>query len=93
MDPVRTCIGCRSRANKAGLIRVAINGSELVIDHRGCMPGRGVWLHPTASCIETALERRQFRRAFRSGAVNEHAVHEYLKQVKVKVVDRTMDQS
>ncbi|WP_309065209.1 YlxR family protein [Microbacterium sp.] len=68
MDPVRTCVGCRGRAPRAALIRVAVQNGELVFDERAVLPGRGAWLHPTSECLDTALRRRAFARALRVAA-------------------------
>lgn len=65
MEPVRTCIGCRSRAPKSALLRIVARGSELVPDETGTLPGRGAWLHPTAACLQDAEKRRAFGRALR----------------------------
>ncbi|GAA4741108.1 YlxR family protein [Gordonia alkaliphila] len=48
------------------LVRVAVNAKpELVIDHRKNLPGRGAWLHPSESCVTTAVRRRAFGPALR----------------------------
>ncbi|MEJ1088805.1 YlxR family protein [Microbacterium sp. Mu-80] len=65
MEPVRTCVGCRDRASRSALIRVAVQNGELVFDERAVLPGRGAWLHPTSDCLEAALRRRAFARALR----------------------------
>jgi hypothetical protein len=65
MEPVRTCIGCRSRAARSSLLRVVAEKSELVVDDTATLSGRGAWLHPTASCFQEALKRRAFGRALR----------------------------
>jgi uncharacterized protein len=66
MEPVRTCVGCRTRAPRSALLRVVARGSDLVPDPRAAMPGRGAWLHPTPECVETAIRRRAFVRALRA---------------------------
>ena len=67
---VRTCIGCRERAEKLELLRVVVGdrgaGREVVPDPAGRAPGRGAHLHPTTECLELALRRRAFPRALRS---------------------------
>jgi uncharacterized protein len=67
---VRTCIGCRERAEKIELLRVVVGdrgaGREVVPDPTGRAPGRGAHLHPTTECLELALRRRAFLRALRS---------------------------
>ena len=65
MEPVRTCIGCRSRAPRSSLLRIVARESELVVDETATLPGRGAWLHPTASCLQDALRRRAFGRSLR----------------------------
>ncbi|WP_460776355.1 YlxR family protein [Microbacterium sp. GXF7504] len=68
MEPVRTCVGCRTRAPRSDLLRVVVQGQELVIDERAVLPGRGAWVHPTSECMDTALRRRAFVRALRVSA-------------------------
>jgi predicted RNA-binding protein YlxR (DUF448 family) len=67
---VRTCIGCRERAEKLELLRVVVGdrgaGREVVPDPAGRAPGRGAHLHPTTDCLELARRRRAFPRALRS---------------------------
>jgi predicted RNA-binding protein YlxR (DUF448 family) len=67
---VRTCIGCRERAEKHELLRVVVGdrgaGREVVPDPAGRAPGRGAHLHPSPECLELALRRRAFARALHS---------------------------
>jgi len=65
MEPVRTCIGCRSRATRSSLMRVVVQDSRVIIDDSGAGPGRGAWLHPRHECYQLALRRRAFGRALR----------------------------
>lgn len=65
MEPVRTCIGCRSRAPRSSLLRVVAHDSVILVDESAVMPGRGAWLHPSAECIRKALQRKAFGRALR----------------------------
>ncbi|MET0953899.1 MAG: YlxR family protein [Aeromicrobium sp.] len=68
-EVVRTCIGCRHRADKTTLVRVvAVQESTTVVvtpDPRGTLPGRGAHLHPEARCLELATRRKAFGRALR----------------------------
>ncbi|MDN4479583.1 YlxR family protein [Demequina muriae] len=64
--PVRTCVGCRSKASRSVLVRYVLEGDRVVVDENGSKPGRGAWLHPDSDCIALALRRRQFGRALRS---------------------------
>ncbi|MBB1256828.1 YlxR family protein [Streptomyces alkaliterrae] len=63
--PERTCVGCRERSTKAGLLRVVMVEGRCVPDPRGTLPGRGAYVHATPACVELAVRRRAFRRAFR----------------------------
>jgi hypothetical protein len=76
----RTCVGCRSRADKSDLIRVVAvddtfqpaprqmdgeRADQVVPDVRGRLPGRGAYLHRDRTCLELAERRRAFGRALR----------------------------
>jgi len=65
-EPVRTCIGCRERASRAELLRFATVDGRVVADPAAVLPGRGAWLHPRPSCLDRAVARRAFVRAFRA---------------------------
>ncbi len=66
---VRTCIGCRERADKTTLVRVVcVKESTISVvtpDLDGSMPGRGAHLHPDARCLELATRRKAFGRALK----------------------------
>jgi uncharacterized protein len=75
MEPVRTCLGCRKRVGASALLRVVAQNGEVVADPSARLPGRGAWVHPTLSCIETAIARKAFVRALRvEGAVDTAAL-------------------
>jgi len=79
--PIRTCIGCRTKAPADELFRVVaartpsgtVSGQPdqgtdpvLVVPDPGKRaPGRGAWLHPTIACAEQAQRRRAYARALR----------------------------
>ncbi|MEO7124247.1 MAG: YlxR family protein [Lacisediminihabitans sp.] len=65
MEPVRTCLGCRKRGNKSSLLRVVALDGEVIADHSATLLGRGAWVHPTLTCIETSIARKAFSRALR----------------------------
>jgi predicted RNA-binding protein YlxR (DUF448 family) len=66
--PERTCVGCRVRASKRDLIRVAlVRGGEVVVDPSGSAPGRGAYVHLDVGCVEAAVRSRAFDRALRTG--------------------------
>ncbi|HET6815976.1 MAG TPA: YlxR family protein [Mycobacteriales bacterium] len=64
-EPVRTCVGCRTRAAKSELLRVVAVEGSLVPDPRGRLPGRGAHLHLDGECLVMAQRRRAFGRALR----------------------------
>ena len=64
-DPVRTCIGCRTRERSVVLLRVVAVDGVVVPDPRRRLPGRGAWLHPDQGCLDAAERRRAFGRALR----------------------------
>ncbi|THJ67734.1 YlxR family protein [Arthrobacter echini] len=67
--PLRTCVGCRRRDRRSHVIRVVARPvgelSVAVIDERRRLSGRGAWLHPDPACLDLAVRRRAFNRAFR----------------------------
>jgi predicted RNA-binding protein YlxR (DUF448 family) len=67
--PIRTCVGCRGRAAKADLLRLAWRDGVL-IDERQIAPGRGAYLHRSVDCLELAVRRRSVGRALRVPAID-----------------------
>ncbi|MEU0396066.1 YlxR family protein [Streptomyces sp. NPDC006208] len=63
--PERTCVGCRERAAKSDLLRIVVIEDACVPDDRGTLPGRGAYVHPALVCLDLAVRRRAFPRAFR----------------------------
>ena len=62
--PQRTCVGCGGKAGPEALVRLAAQAGLVVVAQRG-QGGRGAWLHPVEGCLERALKRKAFGRAFR----------------------------
>ena len=65
MEPVRTCLGCRKRADKSSLLRVVARDGEVVADQSATLSGRGAWVHPALECVEVSIARKAFGRALR----------------------------
>lgn len=81
MEPVRTCVGCRTRAPRSTLLRVVSLDSVLVLDERASMPGRGAWVHETPACMDAALRRRAFVRALRvSGPLDTQTIEQHIQR-------------
>jgi predicted RNA-binding protein YlxR (DUF448 family) len=65
MEPQRTCVGCRQRANRSELLRVTANSNQLIADLKAVNVGRGAWVHSNSQCLQTAIDRKAFGRALR----------------------------
>ena len=75
--PVRTCVGCRARAHQGDLLRVVVVAGRLVPDPHRDHSGRGAYVHPTGTCVSTALARKAFGRALRTAGPSEHDLMEF----------------
>ncbi|MBW5424273.1 DUF448 domain-containing protein [Streptomyces sp. BG9H] len=64
--PERTCVGCRERAAKSELLRIVAKEGACAPDPSGTLPGRGAYVHPALVCLDLAVRRRAFPRAFRA---------------------------
>jgi hypothetical protein len=66
-EPVRTCVGCRGEAGKAGLIRVVRRAEGgAAIDPTGAAAGRGAYVHAETACVELARKRKGLDRALKT---------------------------
>ncbi|MDQ8707034.1 YlxR family protein [Streptomyces sp. LHD-70] len=91
--PERTCVGCRERAAKTDLLRIVMaagegaedsgKGVRLVPDPRGTLPGRGSYVHPALVCLDMAVRRRAFLRAYRvRGPLDTTDLSRYVEQAQ-----------
>jgi predicted RNA-binding protein YlxR (DUF448 family) len=66
-EPERTCVGCRSTDAQSALLRFAFadDPPRLAPDPGRRLGGRGASVHPRRSCLEQAVRRGGFSRAFR----------------------------
>lgn len=56
--PQRTCIACRQREGKRGLLRIVRTpDGKVALDPTGKANGRGAYLHESRGCWEKALKR------------------------------------
>ena len=85
----RTCVGCRQRTERSGLLRLVADRSQgvpppgvvavVLPDPRSRLPGRGAWVHPDPGCLDAAEKRRAVPRALRvQGAVDLSQVRRHL---------------
>jgi uncharacterized protein len=63
--PIRTCVVCREKANKRGLIRVVRTEHGIEVDLTGKMNGRGAYLCERESCWERAATSDMLSKALR----------------------------
>ncbi|MDR3107308.1 MAG: YlxR family protein [Bifidobacteriaceae bacterium] len=68
-SPIRTCVGCRERDLSSNLIRTVLEADAtpavVLVDNGNGSPGRGAWLHPRRQCVDRAISRKVWARAFR----------------------------
>lgn len=89
--PVRTCVGCRARADKSDLLRVVAIEGECVPDLHNRLPGRGAHMHPDLRCLDLAVRRRAFPRALRvPGPLDTEALRRYVGEQAASTTDRTV---
>jgi predicted RNA-binding protein YlxR (DUF448 family) len=67
MRNVRTCVGCKLRTSKEQMIRfVCSRDGQIAVDlSSGGMSGRGSYVCPRLACLEKALGKSAFSRAYR----------------------------
>jgi len=65
--PERTCIGCRQKRERENLIRL-VAGDGIVRVAERHVEGRSAYLCPDAHCLEQAVHKKAFNRAFRTMA-------------------------
>lgn len=84
---IRTCVATRERHSDEELLRVVVDPEDstnrrLLADPKRRLPGRGAWITPQLSALETAEKRRAFPRALRlSTAVDTGHVRTYLAEL------------
>jgi predicted RNA-binding protein YlxR (DUF448 family) len=70
-EPERQCIGCGLRGPQSGFLRLALDQSAAparvtVTRSTRERTGRGAYLCRRQACLDRALQRRAFQRAFRT---------------------------
>jgi predicted RNA-binding protein YlxR (DUF448 family) len=70
-EPERSCVGCRARAPKVELLRVARTPTGVRVDPLGTAPGRGAYVHRDPACVGAALRKRALASALRTGLAQE----------------------
>lgn len=70
-EPERSCVGCRGRAPKAELLRLARTPAGVRVDAVGTAPGRGAYLHRDPACVTAAVRKGALAKALRTGLSQE----------------------
>jgi uncharacterized protein len=65
--PLRTCVGCRGRAPKRELLRLALVDGRVRPDVKAVAPGRGAYVHRQRACVEAAIARGALAKALGTG--------------------------
>jgi hypothetical protein len=69
-DPERQCIGCGLRGPQSGFVRLVVadmgGAKRVVVADSVRHDGRGAYLCRKQACLERALLRKAFQRAFRT---------------------------
>ncbi|NQU97267.1 MAG: YlxR family protein [Chloroflexi bacterium] len=64
--PLRTCVACRTRADKRQLVRIVRGTSgDVAPDPTGRAPGRGAYLCPRLECWEIGTAKGRLGRALK----------------------------
>jgi len=64
-QPVRTCVGCRSRDVREVLTRLVARDGAVLVDATRAAAGRGAWVHARDTCLEAFARRGGFVRSLR----------------------------
>jgi len=69
--PLRTCCGCHAKKPALALQRITLQaGLELRLDQGRKAAGRGAYLCRNARCLQLAMSKKAFHRAFRTQLVS-----------------------
>lgn len=72
-EPERQCIGCGRRGPQAGFMRLGVavgaEAARVVVVQGTPLSGRGAYLCRRRACVERALLRKAFQKAFRIALV------------------------
>jgi predicted RNA-binding protein YlxR (DUF448 family) len=67
MAPARTCVGCRTTADRGDLLRLVRSPNGARVDPQGSAPGRGAYVHRLTGCVREAVRKGTLARALRTG--------------------------
>lgn len=66
VGPERTCVGCRQRAGRGEVVRLAVaDDGRVALDPRARASGRGAWVHPRRACVAQMVKRHAAERSLK----------------------------
>ncbi|NLE10822.1 MAG: DUF448 domain-containing protein [Actinobacteria bacterium] len=72
-EPERRCIGCGRRGPQSGFLRLSLNletaPPRVRVVAKGEQRGRGAYLCKRRACLDRAVQKKAFQRAFRTTVV------------------------
>jgi len=94
-EPERSCIACRKKLPVQDLLRfVCSPDSELLVDYRHKLPGRGAYTCCNVACFGRALEINAFARALKCSRLecscNAASVHVILHQLRAQILAKVV---
>ena len=94
-SPQRSCIGCGLTRDKKALVRIVRTPVGMfALDATGKAAGRGAYLCPQENCLQAAIKRKSFHRAFRQNVEHAEAaaltvqIAQYLNEATARDDDR-----
>lgn len=83
--PERTCIVTRQKAPRDALLRfVLAPDGKVVVDLKGSLPGRGVWVTPTRERVAEAVRKKLFARGLKAEAKTSPDLPEIVEDLLVR---------
>ena len=61
----RRCVSCRESKQQTEMLRIAKVNNDFIIDHNHKLGGRGAYVCKCSECINLAIKKRAFNRAFK----------------------------
>ena len=61
----RRCVSCRESKQQNEMLRIAKVNNDFIIDHNLKLGGRGAYVCKCSECINLAIKKRAFNRAFK----------------------------
>ena len=72
-EPERRCIGCGLRGPQTSFLRLSLDPdstpSRVIVAAKGGQRGRGAYLCRRRACLDRALQKKAFQRAFKTTVV------------------------